>query len=110
VANIAPSFIAIKSSYIIDKESKEEIVMKNILKFKNDKVEKSKEDVKMKTPKNLKKIVIGVGAGLGLLVGGAAWLANKGKTESDKDDIYDDEYDVEDEDTTVVALTESEEV
>jgi len=84
--------------------------MKNILKFKNDKVEKSKEDVKMKTPKNLKKIVIGVGAGLGLLVGGAAWLANKGKTESDKDDIYDDEYDVEDEDTTVVALTESEEV
>jgi len=84
--------------------------MKNILKFKNDKVKKSKEDVEMKTPKNLKKILIGVGAGLGLLVGGAALLANKGKTENDKDDIYDDEYDVEDEDTTVVDLTESEEV
>ena len=84
--------------------------MKKILKFKNDKVEESKEDVKMKTPKNLKKILIGVGAGLGLLVGGVALLANKGKTENDKDDIYDDEYDVEDEDETVVDLTESEEV
>ena len=42
--------------------------MKNILKFKNDKVKKSKEDVKMKTPVSLKKVVIGVGAGLGLLV------------------------------------------
>lgn len=84
--------------------------MKNILKFKNDNVKKSKEDVEMKTPKHLKKILFGVGAGLGLLVGGAAWLANKGKTENDKDDIYDDEYDVEDEDETVVDLTESEEV
>ena len=84
--------------------------MKNILKFKNDKVEKSKEDVKMKTPKNLKKIVIGVGAGLGLLVGGVALLAKKGKTENDKDDIYDDECDVEVEDETIVDLTESDEV
>jgi len=84
--------------------------MKNILKFKNDKVEKSKEDVKMKTPKHLKKILIGVGAGLGLLVGGAAWLANKGKKEYDEDDIYDDECDVEVEDETIVDLTESDEV
>lgn len=84
--------------------------MKNILKFKNDKVKKFKEDVKMKTPKNLKKVLIGVGAGLGLLVGGAALLASKGKTESDKDDIDENEYNVEDEDTTVVDLTESEEV
>lgn len=84
--------------------------MKNILKFKNDKVKKSKEDVEMKTPKNLKKILIGVGAGLGLLVGGAALLANKGKTENDKDDVEVEEYDVEVEDETVVDLTESEEV
>jgi len=84
--------------------------MKNILKFKNDNVKKSKEDVEMKAPKNLKKILIGVGAGLGLLVGGVALLAKKGKTENDKDDIYDDEYDGEDEDETVVDLTESEEV
>lgn len=84
--------------------------MKNILKFKNDKVKKSKEDVKMKTPKNLKKILIGVGAGLGLLVGGAALLANKGKTEQNEDDICENECDVEDEDETVVDLTESEEV
>lgn len=84
--------------------------MKNILKFKNDNVKKSKEDVEMKTPKHLKKILIGVGAGLGLLVGGAAWLANKGKKEYDEDDIYDDECDVEVEDETIVDLTESDEV
>ena len=85
--------------------------MKNILKFKNDEVKKSKEDVEMKAPKNLKKVLIGVGAGLGLLVGGAALLANKGKKEYDEDDIYDDECDVEDEDNEItIDLTESEEV
>lgn len=84
--------------------------MKNILKFKNDKVKKSKEDVEMKTPKNLKKILIGVGAGLGLLVGGVALLANKGKTEQNEDDIYENECDVEDEDEIIVDLTESDEV
>lgn len=84
--------------------------MKNILKFKNDKVKKFKEDVKMKTPKNLKKILIGVGAGLGLLVGGVALLANKGKTEQNEDDIYENECDVEDEDEIIVDLTESDEV
>ncbi len=84
--------------------------MKNILKFKNDKVKKSKEDVKMKTPVSLKKVVIGVGAGLGLLVGGVAWLASKGKKEEDNNDIFENEYDVEVEDETIVDLTESEEV
>lgn len=84
--------------------------MKNILKFKNDKVKKSKEDVKMKTPVSLKKVVIGVGAGLGLLVGGVAWLASKGKKEEDNNDICENECDVEVEDETIVDLTESEEV
>lgn len=86
--------------------------MKNILKFKNDKVKESKEDVEMKTPKSFKKVIIGVGAGLGLLVGGIAWLANKGKTEYNEDDICENEYDVEDEDEdeTIVDLTESDEV
>lgn len=84
--------------------------MKNILKFKNDKVEETKEDVKMKTPVNLKKIVIGVGAGLGLLVGGVAWLASKGKKEEDNNDICENECDVEIEDETIVDLTESDEV
>lgn len=58
--------------------------MKNILKFKNDNVKKSKEDVEMKTPKHLKKILIGVGAGLGLLVGGVALLAKKVKQKTTK--------------------------
>lgn len=84
--------------------------MKKILKFKNDKVEESKEDVKMKTPVSLKKVVIGVGAGLGLLVGGVAWLASKGKKEEDNNDICENECDVEDEDETIVDLTESDEV
>ena len=84
--------------------------MKNILKFKNDKVKKSKEDVKMKTPVSLKKVVIGVGAGLGLLVGGVAWLASKGKKEEDNNDICENECDVEVEDETIVDLTESDEV
>lgn len=84
--------------------------MKNILKFKNDKVKKSKEDVKMKTPVSLKKVVIGVGAGLGLLVGGVAWLASKGKKEEDNNDICENECDVEIEDETIVDLTESDEV